>query len=393
MVGTSCARWIAFVLAVATGGTALAAESRTWTDKTGKFTITAELVAVQDGIVVLRQADGTQLTVPIKQLSPADRELIEGKAGGKSALGTKRTSNRPDAAIAEVAERFLTDLRSEERDAAAESLTKKAQEIAKGDKSPLTNLPAPDEGDRSIRVGRVKLIGKVANVPVQIRAAGKTHKTKLHLRQEEDQWRIFALSATYPGGEQSINFEAEVAAEGDGDPLEALVGKPFVFSGLTLDGKPLDLSRYRGKVVLVDFWATWCEPCLKEMPNIFANYKKHFRDGFDVVAVSVDEDLDVLAEFVAKERPPWATVADRFPANPQPMGATYRINSIPALILVGKDGNVVAVNCRGKKLGKQLDQIFGGQAPANAAPGGPATGEQSPKVGNVDRKPQLRSQR
>ena len=131
MVGTSRARWIALALAAASCGTALAAESRTWTDKSGKFTITAELIAVQDGNVVLRQADGSQLTIPIKRLSAADRDLVEGKSGDKPERGAKRTSNRPDAAIAEVAEQFLSALRGEKRDAAAESLTKKRRRLPK----------------------------------------------------------------------------------------------------------------------------------------------------------------------------------------------------------------------------------------------------------------------
>jgi thiol-disulfide isomerase/thioredoxin len=357
MVGTSRARLLALVFAFATCATALSGETRTWTDKTGKFKITAELVAVQDGNVVLRQADGSQLTIPIKRLSPADRELVEGKAEHSK----KRSSNRPDAAFAEIAERFFTELRSEKRDTAAESLTKKAQKLAKGDKSPLAELPEPDEGTRPIRVGRAKVDGKVAEVPVQVRAAGKMHKTKLHLRQEDDQWRIFAMSAMYPDGEKSINFEAEAAADAEGgaDPLAALVGKPFEFVGLTLDGKPLDPSRYQGKVVLFDFWATWCGPCREEMPNVLANYQKHFNDGFDVVAVSVDQDLEALAKFVTQEKPPWAVVADILAGDRNSMAAKYGIRSIPAYILVGKDGKVAAVNCRGKLLGEALDQAFG----------------------------------
>lgn len=349
-------RWCALIFTLATCATAAYGEPRTWSDKTGKFSITAELVAVQHGNAVLRQADGRQLTVPIKQLSSADRAFVESLEAPKSAPGRKNKGS----GIAEIAEQFFNELRSEKRDVAGASLTAKGQEVLKGGKSPLAMLPAPEEGDRAIRVGRPKFDGKVAEIPVQVKAAGQTHKTKLHLRQEEDQWRIFAMSAMYPDGEKSINLEAEVVAEGDGDPLEALVGKPFAFAGMTLDGKPLDLSRYQGKIVLVDFWATWCGPCVKEMPNIFASYQKHFNDGFDVIAVSVDEDLLALAEFVGQTKPPWAVVADRFPGNPQPMGAKYKINAIPSLILVGKDGNVVAVNCRGKKLGEELDKLFGG---------------------------------
>ena len=130
------------------------------------------------------------------------------------------------------------------------------------------------------------------------------------------------MSATYPGGEKSINFEAEAAAEGEGDPLEALVGKPFQFSGVTVDGQPLDLSRYQGKVVLIDFWATWCGPCREEMPNIFANYQQHYKDGFEVIAVSVDQDLEALSEFVTKDEAALGRGRGQLSRQPAPNRAT-----------------------------------------------------------------------
>jgi hypothetical protein len=153
--------------------TALAGEPRTWTDKSGKHSITAELVAVQQGSVVLRQADGRQLTVQIKSLSAADRALIEGLVSPESARGRAPKGN----AIIEAAEQFFTELRSEKRDVAGESLTAKAQELVKGGKSPLANLPAPEEGDRAIHVGRPKLDGKIAEIPVQVKAGGQTHSS------------------------------------------------------------------------------------------------------------------------------------------------------------------------------------------------------------------------
>jgi thiol-disulfide isomerase/thioredoxin len=75
----------------------------------------------------------------------------------------------------------------------------------------------------------------------------------------------------YPDGERSINFEAAVAPAGAKiDPLQALVGQPIEIEGVTLDGKPINSEQFKGKVVLIDFWTTWCGPCRTEMPNVDA---------------------------------------------------------------------------------------------------------------------------
>ncbi|MBN2291909.1 MAG: TlpA family protein disulfide reductase, partial [Pirellulales bacterium] len=107
------------------------------------------------------------------------------------------------------------------------------------------------------------------------------------------------------------------------------------------------------------FWATWCGPCRAEMPNILENWNKHHADGFEVIAISVDQDMKALREFVAKEQPPWTVVADNFPTNQNKMGARYGIRGIPAFILLGKDGKVVAVNCRGPRLGQEIAKLIG----------------------------------
>ena len=332
-------------------------EPRTWTDANGSFSLTAELVAVQKGQVVLREADGNEVMLSLDRLSDADRAFLADHAAGRLPRGGQTAGE----VIAEIAERFYNELRNQQRDAARQTLTAKAQDLMQGGGSPLAGLPTPESGGRTIRVGRVKLDGDVAEIPVQVRAGGMMHKTKLHLRQEGDQWRVFALSATYPDGEKSINFEAALAPRqaADVDPLAAIVGKPLELSGYTIDARPLDMSQYKGKVVLIDFWATWCGPCRAEIPNVLANYQKHRADGFDVIAISVDEDMDALKTFVATERPPWAVVVDNYPGNRKSMAAKYQIRAIPAFILVGQDGKVAAVNCRGKQLGQKLAQLLG----------------------------------
>jgi thiol-disulfide isomerase/thioredoxin len=120
------------------------------------------------------------------------------------------------------------------------------------------------------------------------------------------------------------------------------------------------MAQFAGKVVLIDFWATWCGPCRAEMPNILANYRQYRGLGFEVIAISVDRDLKELQKFVIQEQPPWTVVADHHPANRNHMGDRYGIRGIPAFILLGRDGKVAAVNCRGEQLGQKLAQLLGG---------------------------------
>jgi thiol-disulfide isomerase/thioredoxin len=346
-----CSALAAVVLAVAV---VASAEERKWTDKTGKFSVTAELVGVEDGKAVLRKADGKEISVALDRLSAEDQKYIENRPADSESKAAPA-----DDLIAKIAESFYADLRNSEREVARSALTKKAEALISGGKSPLAGLPQPQTGTNAIKVGSVTVDGQVAEIPVLVRAGGAVHKTKLHLRLEEDEWQVFAISATYPDGEKSINFEAEVAAAvEDVDPLVALMGKPIDLQGYTVDGTQTDLSQYKGKVVLVDFWATWCGPCRAEIPNILKNWDNYHNDGFEVIAVSVDEDLDALKAFVGEEKPPWTVVADNHPKNKKSMAAKFGIRGIPAFILVGKDGKVAAVHCRGERLGKHLAQLI-----------------------------------
>lgn len=350
------------------------AKPRTWSDDSGKFSITADLVAIQHGNVVLRTTDGRQLTVPVKKLSATDRAFVEGLASpGKS---QQRGGGGKGTELVEVAKNFFNELRSEKREVAGGMLTTKAQELLKAGKSPLASLPAPEEGDRAVRVGRPKIDKETAEIPAQVKSADKLHKVRLHLRKEDEQWKIFAMSAMYPEGERLVNLESELVPEGAANSLESLIGKQFQFSGMTLEGKPLDLSRYQGKVILVAFWIAQNRA---EMANVLASYRKHFEEGFDVISVSLDEDLMTLAENVNREQPPWAVVADKFPGNPEPMGQKYQINELPTLILIGRDGNVAAVDCTGKKLEEELAKVL---AAKSAQP--KADGNNAANVGKAD---------
>lgn len=204
---------------------------------------------------------------------------------------------------------------------------------------------------------------------MKVRAGGALVSTTLHLRLEEDQWRVFAISARMADGQNTINFEsAPDSEERAEDPLLAMVGEKFELQGYRLGGTPVDISQFAGKVVLVDFWATWCGPCRAEIPNILATSQRYNGAGFEVIAVSVDKDIQELQRFVAEENPPWVVLADRHPQNPISMSNKFGIRGIPAFVLVGRDGTVGAVHCRGKRLAPEVACLLDEPSPPKDKP-------------------------
>lgn len=127
------------------------------------------------------------------------------------------------------------------------------------------------------------------------------------------------------------------------------------FSEQDLNGQPLSIANYRGKVVLVDFWATWCGPCLAELPNVVAAYKKYHDRGFEIIGVSLDRAnaRDKLVEFTKNREMPWAQFYDGKYWNNK-LSTQYGIHSIPATFLLDGEGRVIARNLRGAALDAEL---------------------------------------
>lgn len=137
------------------------------------------------------------------------------------------------------------------------------------------------------------------------------------------------------------------------------VGKPFPdFAEKDLAGNPLSVSAYKGKVVLVDFWATWCGPCVGELPNVLAAYKKYHGKGFEIVGISLDQDQAKLTAFLKEQGMTWAQFFDGKGWDNK-LAVRYGIESIPATFLLDGEGHIIARNLRGKALDEELTRRLG----------------------------------
>jgi thiol-disulfide isomerase/thioredoxin len=141
-----------------------------------------------------------------------------------------------------------------------------------------------------------------------------------------------------------------------------LPGNEMEISGELLGGGKVDWKSYRGKVVLVDFWATWCGPCRAEVPNVLEMYHAYHDKGFEVLGVSLDRTPEEAKSYVKEMELPWDSLFPQEKAQRywnHPLAKYYGIGGIPTAILVGKDGRVVHMNARGPLLQEQLEKLLG----------------------------------
>ncbi len=124
------------------------------------------------------------------------------------------------------------------------------------------------------------------------------------------------------------------------------------------EGKVLRLSDQRGKVVLIDFWASWCVPCRKENPNVVKLYKKYEKQGFTVFSVSLDEDITAWKSAIKKDGLIWPNHVSDLKGWETSLITTYGFDAIPYTVLVDKNGKVIGTNLRGAELERKLEELF-----------------------------------
>jgi peroxiredoxin len=129
------------------------------------------------------------------------------------------------------------------------------------------------------------------------------------------------------------------------------------FAQNDINGKPVSLSSYKGKVVLVDFWASWCGPCRAENPNVVKAYQKYHPKGFDILGVSLDEKKDKWQDAIKKDNLSWTHVSD-LKGWKNSAAELYGVEGIPMNFLLDKDGNIIGKGLRGEDLEKKLDELL-----------------------------------
>jgi peroxiredoxin len=135
------------------------------------------------------------------------------------------------------------------------------------------------------------------------------------------------------------------------------IGKPAPsFAVADIQGQPVRLGAYRGKYVLLDFWATWCGPCVAELPRLQAASQTYHEAGFEIIGVSLDESKMAVVDFVKARKLPWRQIHNT--GGTVDLVEAFGVSSIPATYLIDPEGTIIRLDLRGKALDETLKRLI-----------------------------------
>jgi peroxiredoxin len=163
------------------------------------------------------------------------------------------------------------------------------------------------------------------------------------------------ISAQLPDNDLAKEFVAKVK----GETALSMGNKAPEFSLKTAKGEKISLNDVKGKVVLLDFWASWCRPCRIENPNVVRLYNQYKDKGFTVFSVSLDNNLEKWVNAIQQDGLTWPYHGSNLLGWQCPVAQQYKVNSIPNTFLLDKNGNIIGKNLRGVELENKLKELFG----------------------------------
>ncbi len=188
-------------------------------------------------------------------------------------------------------------------------------------------------------------------------------KVMLYLQVFEDTAKavpmLKQIKTDFPGTKFAQNVDSVLASLERQEASKKVQGSLVVgakfpdFAEKDIDGKPLSVAKYKGKVVLVDFWATWCGPCISELPNVLAAYEKHHARGFEILGLSLDQDEKKLRDFIKDRKMTWPQYFDG-KVWENKLAMQYGIMGIPATFLLDGNGTIIGKDLRGDELEKAV---------------------------------------
>ncbi len=221
-------------------------------------------------------------------------------------------------------------------DAAAATSAKAALLVADWLKS------AKDDAAQAKLVGQAKALvdanPKDDSLAMKLMTMAESHAANDDLSKQVREL-VFGMSTP-----QAAAIKKHFEAEGK---LRALENKPLVMEGVLVDGKKFSTADWKGKVIFVDFWATWCGPCRAELPRVKKAYADYHEKGLEVLGVSCDNDAADLTQFLSQNKDmPWPQLFDPKAPGWHPLATSYGINGIPTMFLIDKKGVVRTVSAR-----------------------------------------------
>ncbi|KLT67221.1 TlpA disulfide reductase family protein [Pedobacter sp. BMA] len=169
--------------------------------------------------------------------------------------------------------------------------------------------------------------------------------------------RVTPLFNALPKALRETDTGKELAQRIEANTTTALGKQAPLFTQNNAVGKPVSLADYKGKVVLVEFWASWCSPCRAENPNLVKQYQTYKDKGFEIISVSLDNVKERWLEAIEKDGLAWTHVSDLKGWNNE-VGRLYGVRAVPASFLLDAQGKIIGNGLRGEPLNKKLAEVF-----------------------------------